>query len=336
MKKLHVSIVSLISFWCCVSQAYGEGVSNETTGNTDIPPVVSGNDSSEVSMPNLILSASLVKGGDPIRSGLVWRIYSVNKGRTLLGPDQVNNDKLVNSLRTNMKRIIKVKESSDALSNFTLPPGDYYVECSFGRISSIKSVRIERNSIINTTINLDAGAVQIGAEVVNGSVDTNKLRFSVYADDSESKDYSLILQDIHEGDIVPLKKGYYHLVSNYGSVNAVKRANINVQSGKISRVTFKHEAAKVTLRLLRDKDGEALADTKWSIRDASGDIVYSTTGAYAVAILTSGNYTALAENKSELYQKDFSIESGHDIDLDVLTSDKSNFKENKSDAWATD
>lgn len=279
----------------------------------------------DLNTAKLTIFATLAKNGKPIANNIYWRVFAILKG------DNSNKNNKIN-----LKNFKEVQHSRDMKPIFNLAPGDYYVQCSFGRISAIKNIHIPAKKSINTSINLNAGALQMKAIVVNGAIKENKLNFAIYNDESENETYSLIDKLKKSNIVVPLKSGFYHLVSRYGNVNAIKRANVKVTAGEISQITFKHEAAQATLRLLRNVDGHALADTKWIIRDASGDIVFQTNGAYAIPILTRGNYVALAQNKKKLYQKDFSIESGKDITIDVLTTDKSHFKVNKSDALATD
>lgn len=298
IKKMFVAIG--ISYFMLLSNSYSEQTSN------------------------LTIFARLTKNGKIIESNILWRVFAVNK--------HSNADNKIN-----LKKFKEIQHSNEARPVFKLVPGDYYVQGSFGRISAIKNIHIEAGKNLNSFINLNAGALEMKALVINGTIDTNKkLNFAIYNDESENDTYSL-LDKIKEADlVVPLENGFYHLVSRYGDVNSIKRANIKVIAGKISIVTFKHEAAKCTLRLLRSKKGNALADTKWTIKDASGDVVFKTNGTYATAILASGSYVALAQNAKHLYQKDFIIESGKDLNVNVLTSDKAETKTNKSDALETD
>lgn len=273
---------------------------------------------------NLTIFATIAKNGEPIKSNISWIVFDSSK------KNMQKHDKI------SLKNFNEVAHSTQWKPTFTLEPGDYYIQCSFGRISAIKNIHIMANNSLTTSINFNAGAIQMQAEIVNGTINTNKLHFSIFTDESENELTSLIDKISKPNITVPLKAGTYHLVSNYGDVNAIKRANIKVTAGDISQITFKHTAAQATLRLLRSANTQALADTKWSIKDASGDVIFSTNGAYATPILTHGNYTALAENKKHLYQKDFTIESGKNMTIDVFTSDVSHAKTNKSDVLVTD
>ena len=63
-------------------------------------------------------------------------------------------------------------------------------------------------------------------------------------------------------------EGNYHIVSNYGDTNAVVRSDIRVQAGKLTDATVNHRAALITLKLVNERGGEALANTGWSVHHA--------------------------------------------------------------------
>ena len=63
------------------------------------------------------------------------------------------------------------------------------------------------------------------------------------------------------GDVVLVPEGTYYIVSNYGDGNAVVRSDIRVQAGKLTDITVTHRAAAITLKLVSERGGEALANT---------------------------------------------------------------------------
>ncbi len=85
--------------------------------------------------------------------------------------------------------------------------------------------------------------------------------------------------------MVRLNAGTYHVVSNYGDVNATIRADIQIEAGKLTEATIQHRAAKLTLKLVAGPGGEAIADTAWSILTASGDTVSESVGAFPTIVL---------------------------------------------------
>src|SRR5690606_3310059 len=118
-----------------------------------------------------------------------------------------------------------------------------------------------------------------------------------------------------------LKAGTYHVVSTYGTVNAVIRSDIRVEAGKLTEATVEHRAAHLTMKLVRETGGEAIADTAWSILTDTGDIVRETVGAYASMVLAEGDYTIIAKNRERIYQRDFSVVGGHNQDVELLPTD---------------
>ena len=97
-----------------------------------------------------------------------------------------------------------------------------------------------------------------------------------------------------------------------------------VQAGKLTTATVEHRAAQLTLKLVREHGGEAIADTQWSILTDAGDMVRESVAAFASVVLAEGNYTAIAKNKDRIFQRDFEVVAGRNQDVEVLVSDEMN------------
>ncbi|WP_295963407.1 hypothetical protein [uncultured Bartonella sp.] len=255
---------------------------------------------SSIQKADLALSARLTDKGNDITRGLIWRIYE-----PIYGVD-------------NKLPLVASSEGGDA--HFTLDPGSYIVHVSFGHASAMRRITVSTDQKMSEILVLNAGGLKLNATMPEGKINPQYLRFSIYSDDSENDDTALILADVKPGKVIRLKAGDYHIVSNYGSANAISRSDIRVDAGKITEATMQHHAALITLKLVRQQGGEALADTSWSITNDSGDIIRETVGAYATLVLAEGDYIAIAKNKDQIYQKEFSVTSGHDQDVDVLTT----------------
>ncbi|VEJ45482.1 Uncharacterised protein [Bartonella vinsonii] len=251
-----------------------------------------------ISKPQLILHAQLTNSNENIMKGLVWRVYT-----PILGID-------------NKLPLAETYEGGSA--RFALDPGSYLIHVSFGHVSAMSHVTLESGQRLVKKINLDAGGVILNGILLNGMINEKELRFTIYEDEKENDDTGVILSNIKPQSIVRLKPGNYHVASHYGSINAVVRSDIQVDSGKITEVTLEHQAAQIVLKLVRQEGGEALADTSWSLTNDSGDIIYETVGAYASLVLAEGEYIAIAKNKDKIYQKVFSVVSGHDEDISVV------------------
>nr|WP_192813129.1 carboxypeptidase-like regulatory domain-containing protein [Bartonella rattaustraliani] len=251
-----------------------------------------------VAQSQLMLNARLKNSNEDIMKGVVWRVYA-----PILGID----DKLP---------LIATYEGGSA--RFSLEPGSYLVHVSFGHASVVRHVTLESGQSVVKNFNLDAGGVVLNATLLNGTINDKELRFTIYEDEKENDETGVVLSNVKPQSLIRLKAGHYHVASHYGSINATVRSDIQVDTGKITEVTLEHQAAQIVLKLLRQEGGEALADTSWSITNDSGDIVYEAVGSYVSLVLAEGEYIAIAKNKDKIYQKGFSVVSGHDEDVSVV------------------
>jgi hypothetical protein len=247
------------------------------------------------------LEALLTADGPAVDSGLTWRVFSPIPG----------SDGKLPLLAT----------SEGGSTAFNLVPGEYFVNVAFGRAGATRKIRVpEQGALDKQVLVLDAGGVMLNA--VSGSdmrIPPNELRFSIYSSDvKEDGERALIVADVKPNTVVRLSAGTYHVVSDYGSVNAAIRADIQVEAGKLTEATIQHRAAKLTLKLVSEPGGEAIADTAWSILTSSGDVVSESVGAFPTLVLAEGSYTAVARNKDKIYQRDFAVKAGVNTDVEVL------------------
>ncbi|WEX87312.1 hypothetical protein PZN02_003689 [Sinorhizobium garamanticum] len=247
------------------------------------------------------LEALLTAKGQPVESGLTWRVFSPIPG----------SDGKLPLLAT----------SEGGSTAFNLVPGEYFVNVAFGRAGATRKIRVpEQGALDKQVLVLDAGGVTLNA--VSGSdvrIPPNELSFSIFSSDvKEDGERALIVADVKPNTVIRLNAGTYHVVSDYGSVNAVIRADIQVEAGKLTEATIQHRAAKLTLKLVSEAGGEAIADTAWSILTSSGDVVSESVGAFPTLVLAEGGYTAVARNKDKIYQRDFTVKAGVNTDVEVL------------------
>lgn len=245
------------------------------------------------------LSAFLVEDGLPISRGLVWRIFN---------PEADAEGKLP---------LVASAQGGDGI--FTLPPGSYLIHASFGRAGATKRITVGPEGKSESVV-LDAGGLKLDAILSGGvGIPPGHLRFSIYeADADASGERALVVPDVQPNAVVRLNSGTYHVVSTYGSVNAVIRSDIHVEAGKLTEATVEHKAAELTLKLVREAGGEAIADTSWAVLTESGDVVYESVGAFASMVLAEGNYAVVAKNRDRIYQRDFTVTAGHNRDVEVL------------------
>ncbi|WP_336279417.1 carboxypeptidase regulatory-like domain-containing protein [Bartonella sp. CB175] len=248
----------------------------------------------------VILNARLTNNGENITKGLVWRVYEPTIG--------IDN------------KLPLVATFEGGSVRFNLEPGSYLIHVSFGHATGVQRINLKNGQSLIENFNLNAGGIIFDATLLNGIINKKELRFTIYEDAKENDETGIVLSNVKPQSIVRLKAGRYHVVSYYGSINALVRSDIQVDAGKVTEVSLEHQAAQIILKLVRQEGGEALADTSWSITNESGDIIYETVGAYVSLILVEGEYIAIAKNQDQIYQKVFSVSSGHDEDISVVAN----------------
>lgn len=267
---------------------------------TSFNPLVTG-EASPVNLRDIICEALLTENGKPMEHGLTWRVFSPIPGADGKLP------------------LLATSEGGSAA--FQLVPGEYFVNVAFGRAGATKKLVVpEEGKVDKQVMVLDAGGIMLNA--VSGSdmrIPPGELSFSVYSSEvREDGERNLVVADVKPNTVVRLNAGTYHIVSDYGTVNAVIRADIQVEAGKLTQATIQHRAAKLTLKLVSEPGGEAIADTAWSILTSSGDTVSESVGAFPTLVLAEGTYIAVARNKDRIYQRDFTVTAGQNTDVEVL------------------
>ena len=196
------------------------------------------------------------------------------------------------------------------------------MHASYGRAGATKRITVGREGKSESLV-LDAGGLKLDATLAGGvRIPPAKLKFSIYEADADATgERALIIPDVSPNSVVRLNSGTYHIVSTYGSVNAVIRSDIRIEAGKLTEATVEHHAAELTMKLVREAGGEAIADTSWSILSSSGDPVREVVGAFASLVLAEGDYTIIAKNKDRIYQRDFTVVGGRNQDVEVLATE---------------
>jgi hypothetical protein len=242
---------------------------------------------------DLFLDALLADDAKAISKGMVWRIFGSEPG-----PDG---------------KLPLIATAEGGSTWLQLPPGSYLVHAAFGRAGATTRITLGSEARHETMV-LNAGGLRLeGVLPDNIPMRDQKLRFSIYAGEEDADgERQLILPDVRPGRTVRLNAGTYHIVSNYGDVNATIRADIRVEAGKTTAAKVEHRAAQVTLNLVRGESGYPLADTAWSVLGPSGEIIAENVGAFPTMILASGDYTVIAKNKTRVYQRDITILPGRD------------------------
>jgi len=265
------------------------------------PANVSAGALSEGPAVELFLDAKLASESDLISRGLVWRVF---------GSDPDADGKLP---------LLATAEGGS--TRLQLSPGSYLVHAAFGRAGATTRITLGRGEPRHETMVLNAGGLRLeGVLPDNIPMRADKLTFDIYdAREKDDEERRLVLPNLRPGRTVRLNAGTYHVVSNYGEVNATIRADIRVEAGKTTTAKVEHRAAQVTLNLVRGEGGFPLADTAWSVLGPSGEIIAENVGAFPTMILAAGDYTVLAKNKTRIFQRDITIRPGRDIVVKVDT-----------------
>jgi hypothetical protein len=248
----------------------------------------------------LVLSARFGRDMPGITGGLVWRIYG-NK------PDQTGAFRLL-------------KEDRAPAPTLNLPPGGYVIHVGFGLASATRAVQLRGGETARETFEISAGGLRIEGRVGDARIPPGQISFDVYKGSQfEPSDKRPIAQSVMTGDLVLMPEGIYHIVSNYGDANSVVRSDIRVQAAKLTDATVTHRAAIITLKLVNEKGGEAIADTQWSVLSPSGDVIKESIGAFPHVILAEGDYRVVARNDNKSFEREFKVITGVDGEVEVLT-----------------
>ena len=263
---------------------------SSTTTTASIPAVPAG-------QVALALSARFGKDTQPIGGGLTWRVYNAKA-------DANGSFKLV-------------KEDKSPTPTLVLPAGTYIVHVGFGLATAVKPVDL-RGANVREDFDLPAGGLRIEGKVGDVRIPPGQISFDVYKGSQfEAGDRRPIAEHVMTSDVLVVPEGTYYIVSNYGDANSVVRSDIRVQAGKLTDITVTHRAAAITLKLVTDRGGEAIANTAWSVLTPGGDVIKESIGAFPRVILAEGEYRAIARNEGKVFEREFKVVTGVDGDVEV-------------------
>lgn len=249
----------------------------------------------------LYLMAKLTADSPPLNDDLIWRIYS----------ETTNAD----------GRLQLVATSRGGDAEFRLDPGAYLIHTAYGFAQATNRIVIGKE-VQSKMVTLNAGGIKFGAALKDGDpLDSKPVSFDIFGMEFNQRgERNVIARNVKPGSIVRLSADTYHVVSRYGAVNAVVRADIQVLPGKLTEATIFHKAADITLKLVNERGGEAIANTTWSVLSPGGDVVVEATGAFPDFVLAEGEYEALARNNGKTYLHTFQVDPGNDREVEVVTS----------------
>jgi hypothetical protein len=263
-----------------------------------VPPVAPPPAASPPGQAVLSLTARYGKDLPVINSGLVWRVFADR-------PDETGTFKLI-------------REERGATPNIVLPPGGYVVHVTMGLVSAVRPVTLKSETDRESFL-LPAGGLRIEGRVGTSKIPPNQISFSIYKGSQfDAAERASLVPNVTAGDVALLPEGTYYIVSNYGDANSVVRSDIRVQAGKLTDVIITHRAAVITLKLVSDRGGEALANTAWSVITPGGDVIKESIGAFPRVVLSEGEYRAIAKNEGKVFERSFNVVNGVDTEVEVV------------------
>lgn len=263
-----------------------------------VPPVVPPPGAATAGQAVLSLTARYGKDLPAINGGLVWRVFADK-------PDDTGTFKLI-------------REERGATPNIVLPPGNYVVHVALGLVSAVRTVSLKSETDRESFV-LPAGGLRIEGRVGTSKIPQNQISFSIFKGSQfETSERGALVPNVAAGDVALLPEGTYYIISNYGDANSVVRSDIRVQASKLTDVIVTHRAAVITLKLVSDKGGEALANTAWSVITPGGDVIKESIGAFPRVVLSEGEYRAIAKNEGKVFERPFNVVNGVDGEVEVV------------------
>ena len=260
----------------------------------------------QVQLPVPVTFKALVtEQGPKLVSGLTWRVFAATAS-----PDG-GGYQLLSTHR-------------EAVPTAALLPGEYLVNAAYGLSNLTKKIKVESGRSLEETFVLNTGGLKLTAALANGEVaPEGTVKFDILSDEEDQRgNRQTILHNAKAGLIIRLNAGAYRIESLYGDANAIVRADVTVEPGKVTEATIKQTGSKTTFKLVQALGGEALADTKWTILTSAGDVVKENAGALPTHILSPGSYAVVADHGGLSYTRKFSVEAADDAkQVEVVVGD---------------
>ena len=261
----------------------------------------------------LNLSATLGAVNQPVRSGLRWRI--VKERAEVDGTHAV------------------IAESQEATPLIRVPDGEYIVHATWGLASAMKRVSVN-GRLVAERLSLNAGALKVTSVLGDTPLPPTRLSIAVNVPDRAGLEGRVIVPDLKPGETIRLPEGAYRVVSTYlekeqagstpapgaapNATNSVVNAELRVQAGKVTEATLRHRAALMTLKLVNQPGGEALANTNFTVLTPGGDVIREMVGAFPSLVLAEGEYVLIARRAGKTWQATFQVMSTLDRDVEVI------------------
>ena len=247
----------------------------------------------------LALRATYGERGAEIPGDLVWRIYSVR------GTD-----------------IQLVTKSDHPRPSLALPSGDYAIHVSHGMATTTRQLQVGETGTVSV-LAINAGGLMVSGFL--GAPETllapHRQKVTVYIPTPNNSEGKLVTDNLRPGSVFRLPEGTYHVVSTYTGSNSVVRTDVKIETGKLTEAVMNHRASTMTLKLVREKGGVALAGAQWTIETPGGDIVAEAVGAFPDVDVAEGSYNVLARHNEREYKGVMKVEGGVNRDFEIVVGE---------------
>ncbi|MHA1545952.1 MAG: VWA domain-containing protein [Alphaproteobacteria bacterium] len=240
------------------------------------------------------LQAFVIENSKPIPAGMLWQVFAAKADNT--------RGKLV-------------ARSSDPAPELKLPVGAYEVVAIFGQATSTEKIQVTKGKTATGTLVLNAGGLQLIPLVDGTALTSGNITNVIYRSDDPRNP---VVKDAASGAVIYLNAGIFKIVSRYGNVNAIARADVVVQRGKLTQAKINHRAGPAEFKLVDKAGGPALAGTSWEIFDVDGRTLKRSEETTPRYILAEGKYTVSVARGGKSHRRDFLVTSGRTASVEVL------------------
>jgi hypothetical protein len=245
------------------------------------------------------MTARITQDSAPIPDGLVWRVFEST-------PDANGEMALV-------------AKADTGTATLELKPGNYVVHVAYGRAQISESLSVAPGENQKDVI-LEAGALRLNSAVTGDiPISPALLHFDIFTAGPEASRV-MVAENLPPNEIVTLNAGTYQIVSRFGPINAVVRADLRVEPGQLTDATLYHQASEVSFKLVSEEAGEAIADVEWTIKTTDGTTIFSERGAFPTTVLAEGEYLVLAKLGDKVYNREVQIQPGGPREIEVLST----------------
>jgi hypothetical protein len=293
--------LSLVQLPAVAQSPPGWQTDADAPANTTVVPRSTGASKPGVGgLGQVSLTAYLTEESQGISQGLVWRVFRDKAG-------------------TDPKAAL-VSMHREASPTLRLEPGAYLINVALGRANLTRKIAIASEQATKERFVLNAGGLRVIAVLPAGTpAGERSVSFEVQSDELDQHGQrTKIVTGAKPGVVLRLNAGIYSIVSKFGDANALARADISVEAGKLSEVTLAHAAARVSFKLVTRRGGDAIADTLWSVATSQGEAVKESAGALPTHFLAPGAYVVNAKHAGRVFRQDFAVKSGETAQVEVV------------------